>query len=77
MKLATIVIALLLLVGCESMKPKEYVWEKPGSTQQDFYMDAGQCKAQAASVPGMVLMQVAIVYSNCMAGRGWYQVERR
>lgn len=65
----------ILLLGCESMKQKEYAWQKPGSTNQDFYMDSGQCKAQGASVPGMALMQVVIVYSNCMAGKGWYQVE--
>ena len=64
------------LSGCESMKQPEYVWKKPGSTYDDFNMDTAQCKAQAAGVAGMVLMQVVIVYSNCMAGKGWYQVEK-
>ena len=67
----------IFLSGCESMRQPEYVWEKPGSTYNDFRMDSGQCMAQAASVPGMPLIQVAIVHSNCMAGKGWYQVEKR
>ena len=75
MKLWLSLLFVFLLFGCASMKPKEYVWEKPGANNQDFYMDSGQCKAQGASVPGMALMQVVIVYSNCMAGKGWYQVE--
>ncbi len=77
MKIILIFLLGLNLFGCESLKPKQYAWEKKGATREDFYVDSGQCKAQGASVPGMPLMQVAIVYVNCMAGKGWYQVEVR
>jgi hypothetical protein len=57
------------LAGCGTT-----YWEKPGATTQDFYSDAGQCKAQAFSAPGMYAMQVAIIYNSCMQGKGWYTV---
>jgi hypothetical protein len=46
-------------------------WYRPGATQQDFYMDQGQCKAQAFSVPGGSLLQVALILNSCMQGKGW------
>ena len=64
--------ALLLLAGCAS----EYVWVKPGSSQQDFYMDQGQCRAQAFSVPAAPAWQIAVIYNNCMQGKGWYKQEQ-
>ncbi len=52
------------------------VWEKPGASQQDFYQESGQCRAQAFSIPGAPMAQIAAVYSNCLAGKGWYQVPK-
>lgn len=64
---------LLLLGGCATT---ERVWVKNGASDQDFYMDRGQCQAQAFGSPGMYTMQVAIVFSGCMQGKGWYTEER-
>lgn len=64
---------LLILAGCAS---KQFLWEKPGASGQEFEMDRGQCQAQAFSTPGMYTMQIALVYNSCMRGRGWYQVEQ-
>ena len=60
---------ILFLSGCATT---ETVWVKPGSTEQDFYIDSSQCKAQGASIAGVSLYQLVFVYQNCMAGRGWY-----
>lgn len=62
-----------LLAGCATT---ESVWVKPGSTQQSFNMDKGQCNAQAFSVPGAPLMQIALVQNSCMQGKGWQLEER-
>lgn len=61
-------ILLLLLVGCAAQRS----WYKDGATQQDFYQDQGQCKAQAFGMVGASMMQVAIVFNSCMQGKGWY-----
>jgi uncharacterized lipoprotein YajG len=71
-----LLVGLALLAGCATQQ-QQMVWYKPGSTPQTFNMDAGACKAQAFSVPGMPLMQVAIVYNQCMYGRGWDQMPAR
>jgi malonyl CoA-acyl carrier protein transacylase len=64
----TAIAAILCLVGgCA-----QTVWVKPGASAQDFYRDHGQCNAQAFSVPGASLMQVAIVQNACLQGKGWY-----
>lgn len=68
-----IALSLLILTSCATT---ESVWVKPGASEQDFYMDQGQCRAQAFGVPGMNTMQVAMVYSSCMQGRGWYTEDR-
>jgi len=65
-------LAALFLTACAAQQ--EYVWNRPGATQQEFAMESGQCRAQAFSVPNAPLMQVAIVYNSCMQGKGWYQV---
>ncbi len=67
------VMAILTLAGCATT---EKVWVKNGASQQDFYAESGQCKAQAFAAPGMPMMQVAIIYSSCMQGKGWYTEER-
>ena len=60
------------LLGCATPK----VWQKQGASQQDFYTDSGQCRAQAFGAPGMYTMQVALIYNNCMQGKGWYLVDQ-
>jgi hypothetical protein len=70
-----LLVGLALLAGCAAQQ--QMMWYKPGSTVQTFNMDAGACKAQAFSVPGMPLMQVVIVYNQCMYGKGWDQMPAR
>lgn len=67
------IIALLALGGCATTQT---VWVRDGATQQDFSMDQGMCQAQAFSVPGALALQVALVYSSCMRGKGWHQETR-
>lgn len=57
-----------VLAGCASMGTH---WYKPGATEDDFYTDEGQCKAQAFSVPGGNMYQAAIVLHSCLQGKGW------
>jgi hypothetical protein len=64
--------AVLLVGGCATT---ETVWVKSGSTQQDFYVESSQCRAQGASVPMASMFQIVMVYTNCMGGKGWYQQE--
>lgn len=75
MKWTLIFLPLFLSFGCATTET-ETVWRKAGATQQDFYTDDGQCKAQGFSTPGMNLLQVGIVYNSCMRGKGWYLEER-
>lgn len=70
-----IIVWLIISVGLTACATKQFHWEKPGSSNQEFNMDAGQCRAQAFSVPNAPAMQIAIVYSSCMNGKGWYSVE--
>ena len=70
MRLARSVFAISALVtGCATNS----VWVRQGASNEDFQMDAGQCKAQAFSIPGAPPMQIAIVYNSCMQGKGWHQ----
>lgn len=62
-----LVVVLLLIAGCQT----EHVWVKDGASQQDFNMDAGECKAQAFGTP-----EVSPIYSSCMSGKGWYSVDK-
>lgn len=68
-------LVVLLLAACATQP--EYVWERYGASDQDFSMDAGQCRAQAFGAPGMPAMQVALIYSSCMQGRGWSRVPKQ
>ena len=67
-----IYLVVLALPGCVSQP--DWAWEKAGATQNDFHADAGQCRAQAFSVPGGQAGQVALVYVSCLEGKGWYRV---
>ena len=64
---------LLFAVGCAS---KQEYWTKQGASDQEFHMDLGQCNAQAFSVAGGNLLQIAIVQNSCLRGKGWYQIQR-
>ena len=59
-----------VFVGCANQNDK-WAWFKAGSTQQDFNMDDGQCRAQAFSIVGAPMIQRVIVMQNCMIGKGW------
>jgi hypothetical protein len=61
-------VVLSVLAGCQST---EHVWVKDGASQQDFNMDAGECKTQAFGTP-----EVSPIYSSCMSGKGWYSVDK-
>jgi hypothetical protein len=69
MRLMFVVAACVSIGGCATT---EKVWNKPASSQQEFYIDSSQCRAQAASVPMASMLQIAIVYNGCMGGKGWY-----
>lgn len=61
------------VVGCAADN-NAWAWGKPGATQQAFYEDHGQCRAQAFSVPGVTVLQAALVLDGCMQGKGWQRV---
>ena len=61
-----------VLAGCATQQ--RMVWTRPGSTQQEFYMENGQCRAQAFSGTGVPLMQAVVIFESCMQGKGWYKV---
>jgi len=62
-------LATLWLAACAT---RQQVWVRNGSTQDDFYRDQGQCKAQGFGVANANLLQAAIVFNSCMQGKGWY-----
>jgi hypothetical protein len=77
--LAAMMVTALLLAGCQQQQ-RATTWYKPGATQQDSYVDQGQCNAQAQAfripgqgglVPEGNMLQVADVYNTCMQGKGW------
>lgn len=74
MKLILIAIITAILGSCAT---KESVWVKPNSTNNEFYMDQGQCNSQALSGTGGVFnMGTAMIFNTCMQGKGWYLEER-
>lgn len=72
-KLALAALLAAILGACATT---ERVWVKPGSTDREFNMDAGQCRAQAYSVPNAPPMRIAIVYASCMQGKGWHMEDQ-
>jgi hypothetical protein len=73
-KLALVALA-VALAGCATNN--DWAWDKPGSTQRDFDMDHGQCRAQAFAVPGVSLLQAVLVLDGCMHGKGYTKVPKR
>lgn len=66
--------AVIALAGCATQP--EWYWYKEGATDAQFTAESGQCRAQAFSVAGAALQQVAIVYTSCLQGKGWIQRPR-
>lgn len=65
-------LGLLTLAGCATTQD-EWHWAKAGGSQQAFAIDHGQCRAQAFGVPGVSLLQAALVLDGCMHGKGWHK----
>lgn len=57
------------LGGCST------TYYRDGSTEEDFYRDQGQCKAQSMSggfIGGMLgAAREAQIFQACMQGKGW------
>lgn len=68
MKLAAALLCCAALVGCAS---KPMVWDRAGSTEDDFHRDRGQCIQAAFSVPLADNFQKQAVFVSCMQGKGW------
>lgn len=66
-------IAAACLAGCAT-QTAGWTWGKPGASEQDYYTDSGQCRAQAFATAGVTLMQAAVVNHACMQGKGWREV---
>lgn len=68
-----LVLLLVTLYGCATT---ERVWVRSGASQQDFYIDSGQCRSHAFSGYAHSLTQRAVVFESCLQGKGWYVNER-
>lgn len=68
-------IPLLLALAACATEPT-YTWQKPGGSEYEFDSDAGQCRAQAYSVPGVRMLQAVLVFENCLQGKGWRKTAR-
>lgn len=71
-RIVTTVVLTALATACATNDG--WAWDKPGSTQQSFGADHRQCRAQAFSVPGVTILQAALVLDGCMHGKGWQKV---
>lgn len=63
----------LALAGCSTTEP---MWSRDGADQKQFYMETGQCEAQArsagASGYNASAYEVTKIFQACMRGKGWY-----
>jgi hypothetical protein len=67
----------IALTGCATNN-NSWHWEKMGSSQNDFNMDIGKCKAQGlAGTGGNLNMGTIMIADSCMQGKGWYKVSDR
>lgn len=64
---AILLCAVLLMSGCAMF---ETTWRKAGSTEEDFFRDDGECKAQAYAATSHGLRQ-QLIFQSCMKGKGW------
>jgi len=70
----TPIVTALLLTGCAT--GGDWTWHKPNSSATEFDMEAGQCRAQAFSVPFARSRQIVLVYDACMQGKGWQKIPK-
>jgi hypothetical protein len=66
-RLVVVSLVTAALAGCTTL------WEREGSGEKEFYMDQGQCEAQAGMSPAP--LQRAIVFEACLRGKGWRKVK--
>ena len=67
--LAALTVLVVLLAGCSTTSSS---WVNPQKPDAVFYMDEGQCQAQALAAPVAAYSQGA-VFDACMRGKGWLQ----
>jgi hypothetical protein len=70
MKQIAMVVTVLMLGACAQMPIPMFV--RDGATEKEFYMEQGQCEAQAYGVPRPLSGQIQAVFDACMRGKGWY-----
>ncbi len=70
-----LVFCTMAFFGCIQHQQKKFMWYKPDSTDEDFYRDRGQCVSEARAGNRTTLLFDPIIFSGCMAGRGWHQQE--
>lgn len=64
----------MMAVGCATRE--QTVWVKPGSTEDEFLRDRGQCIQATFSVPFATAFQQTAVFVGCMQGKGWREEKR-
>lgn len=74
MRTLAMFLAAATLSGCAA-KP-ETVWNRAGSTEDEFLRDRGQCIQATFSAPLATQFQQAAIFSGCMQGKGWQEVPR-
>lgn len=72
MRLSVAFVLVTLTLGCA----KDMVWNKPGSTQQDFNVDNYSCERdtrQSGYFGGGIMgeMNMRAFYRRCMVAKGW------
>jgi hypothetical protein len=77
MKKIIISIITIVLTGCATNR-NSWHWEKSGSSEYEFNMDNGQCRAQGfAGTGGILTWGTIMIIDSCMQGKGWYKVSDR
>jgi uncharacterized protein YceK len=67
-----IILAAILL--CEILSGCTTIWNKQGSSQQDFYRDNSRCQMQSGQACGhgeYSWICKGNIYDSCMFGEGW------
>ena len=77
MKIFCTLIATICLTGCAT-NTNNWHWEKSGSSEYEFNIDNGQCRAQGfAGTGGMLTWGTIMIIHSCLEGKGWYKVNDR